>query len=1025
MGVAGVGTLIGGLLVVTTAGTATADSPTPPVGATIVSNDGGSGPCATAAFTSIQAAVDAASANDTIFVCAGTYDENVTIDKPLTLDGAEYGVDARGRSAPETVIDGSGGIAYASGATTGTISGFDLTGYSGSGPGEITADPGLAGVGSGWTFTDNIIDTSQGGIGLNTDNVSDPSPTTIADNEFTQSTPATEAGGGWEGQAVTIWGDPGDNVTIQNNDFQDLSGPGGAINTSGTGNCDATGSGSSHNLSVTGNSFEENGSGGTDENQVVLFCTVDASITANTVTITDANDANAESSIYLGGGDVSANVSGNTLTGDGATGASGINLNSDFYAPGAGMSVTSNTVSGFLYGIHVRDGEFGDGGGTWGAPSDFTISGNTVTDSVSDGIDIGPGATGGTISDNSALGSGSNDCEDDTTGTGTAHTADTWTGDVGVTNSPAGLCQSPDTVVTAPNDSTIVLGSSTSDTATVTGNAVAGTPTGTVTFAVAGPCTGGVFSGCGPLAFQPLTGPGTLSGSGTTATTVSPLYTPTAVGLYCFEGVYSGSSSYVAGSDYEPAECFTVTPGGTTTGTGPTSTSFALGGSTTDNLTVTGNAAGGSPTGHASFYECGPTTLPTPCTSTAHAVGGPTAVVIGPNDTATASSTAFTPNATGWWCFAGDYAGDTNYNSSSDTSTDECFDVTPAGTTTATVPANTTITLGQADNDLATVAGNAAGGSPTGSVTFYECGPTLTPAPCTSPTNQVGSPVTVSAAAANTATATSASFVPTGTGYTCFAAVYSGDTNYVESSHSGTDECVDVIAAGANPVTTPTKTSIILGQSNTDSVVVTGNATGGSPTGSVSFYECGPTLSAQSCTPGAAHALGGSQSLTPAPGDTATASSPTFTPTGTGEWCFAVSYTGDPNYASQFQAGTTECFSVTQAPTSTVTTPTHSTLVLGSSDTDGVTVTGNGSGGSPTGSVSFYECPPASPTSPAAPCTSTAHPVGTPVTLTAGAGNTATAASNSFAPTSTGYWCFAGVYSGDGNYSGSDGYHHR
>ncbi len=71
----------------------------------------------------------------------------------------------------------------------------------------------------------------------------------------------------------------------------------------------------------------------------------------------------------------------------------------------------------------------------------------------------------------------------------------------------------------------------------------------------------------------------TLSGSGGTATTTSPAYTPTATGTYCFLGVYSGDGNYQGGSDGSTSsECFTVTmatPGVTTT---PTKPSVALGG---------------------------------------------------------------------------------------------------------------------------------------------------------------------------------------------------------------------------------------------------------------------------------------------------------------------------------------------------------------------------------------------------------------------------------------------------------------
>jgi len=55
--------------------------------ATLVVDDDGA-QCPGPGYTTIQAAVNAASAGDTVFVCPGTYNEQVVIDKSLTLQGA-------------------------------------------------------------------------------------------------------------------------------------------------------------------------------------------------------------------------------------------------------------------------------------------------------------------------------------------------------------------------------------------------------------------------------------------------------------------------------------------------------------------------------------------------------------------------------------------------------------------------------------------------------------------------------------------------------------------------------------------------------------------------------------------------------------------------------------------------------------------------------------------------------------------------------------------------------------------------
>src|SRR5690242_20120253 len=93
-----------------------------------------------AAFPTIQAAVDAAPAGGVVNVDSGRYAELIVIDKPLTLRGAEAGVDARtttrggggGGGGGETIVrgfDAGGGLRSSSfiiDADNVTLDGFTL-----------------------------------------------------------------------------------------------------------------------------------------------------------------------------------------------------------------------------------------------------------------------------------------------------------------------------------------------------------------------------------------------------------------------------------------------------------------------------------------------------------------------------------------------------------------------------------------------------------------------------------------------------------------------------------------------------------------------------------------------------------------------------------------------------------------------------------------------------------------------------------------------------------------------------------
>ncbi len=119
-------------------------------------------------FTSIQAAINAASSGGTVTVGSGTYNEAITINKPLSLVGANVGVDpvttARGA---ESIIDATGhAVAVTVTAANVTINGFTISGAHGTNAPSYITSAGITGPSGvdGLQIVNNIITDNYNGI---------------------------------------------------------------------------------------------------------------------------------------------------------------------------------------------------------------------------------------------------------------------------------------------------------------------------------------------------------------------------------------------------------------------------------------------------------------------------------------------------------------------------------------------------------------------------------------------------------------------------------------------------------------------------------------------------------------------------------------------------------------------------------------------------------------------------------------------------------------------------------------------
>lgn len=161
---------------------------------------------------------------------------------------------------------------------------------------------------------------------------------------------------------------------------------------------------------------------------LVLANANDPNVTANQVTKNSALPAG--SAMLIDSKTDNARIQSNQITGGAGT---GINVTAQFGSldPSTNLNVTGNVVRSRTNGVRVADLDSG------------TFSGNIISGSSNDGILVESSVTPTTplvFSGNVSRTSTVWDAEDNTTGSGTAGTANTWSGNVCPKDNPNGIC---------------------------------------------------------------------------------------------------------------------------------------------------------------------------------------------------------------------------------------------------------------------------------------------------------------------------------------------------------------------------------------------------------------------------------------------------------------------------------------------------------------------------------------------------------------------------------------------------------
>jgi hypothetical protein len=237
-------------------------------------------------------------------------------------------------------------------------------------------------------------------------------------------------------------------------------------------------------------------------------------------------------------------------------------------------------------------------------------------------------------------------------------------------------------------------------------------------------------------------------------------------------------------------------------------------------------------------------------------------------------------------------------------SSDSVYDVSTSSPVTVTVntPAKATVSLsgpasaifGSSVTFTATVSGS--GGTPTGTVTFFDG------------TTQLGTG-TLSSGTATFKTSSLAA------GSHSITAGYGGDSTFGTATSAASTIVITALAAPAVALTVPA--TAVAGSSVTLSVKVSGS--GATPTGSVTFLDGTTTLNTATLTGGAASYSTSSLAV--------------------GEHSITADYTGDTNYSAGVSAAQTLTITAPAADFAITANPTSATIAAGATTTSTISIT--------------------------------------------------------------------------------------